>query len=284
MNQSGSARERKRFEISRFPRTAVPSTRETSFVIGSALLCVLSFPNFDLWFLAWFGLAPLLVVILSSNTEARAAFAGWLWGVIFFYGSCWWLTYPMIRYAGISSWLAYPLLLLPIMMVALFPALFAGFLCRSVQRFGFPAITLAPLFWVSFEWLRYSVTGQLWNAFGYSQAFHPLLIQSARTGGVYALSFLLLTINIAVACVVLKRWQVGTGLFIVSLGLAFLFSNGSHPSSLKAQSARAAAIVVATQPNVPMDISGDSSEMNALLQRHLALTQTGLSNFDSGEP
>jgi len=34
-------------------------------------------------------------------------------GTIFFYGTCWWLTYPMIRYAHIRAWLAYPLFLLP---------------------------------------------------------------------------------------------------------------------------------------------------------------------------
>ena len=43
------------------------------------------------------------------------------------------------------------------------------------------------------------LTGQLWNAIGYSQAYHPSLIQSARWGGVYAVGFLIVAVNAALA-------------------------------------------------------------------------------------
>src|SRR4030095_10690178 len=104
-----------------------------------------------------------------------------------------------------SAWLAYPMLLMPIMLVALFPAFFCSVLARLIQRFGPVAICVAPLIWISFEWLRYAVTGQLWNAIGYSQAFHPNLIQSARWGGVYVLSFLIVVANSAIAYALLRR-------------------------------------------------------------------------------
>ena len=64
---------------------------------------------------------------------------------------------------------------------------------------------LAPLFWAALEWLRLETTGQLWNALGYSQAFHPALIQSARWGGVYAIGFLIVAVNAAIAFALLKR-------------------------------------------------------------------------------
>src|SRR6267378_7114066 len=178
----------------RFPLAAAlafPTLAEVSLVIASALLLILSFPDFELWPLAWVGLVPFLVVAGRPLQAGRALLLGWLWGAIFFYGTCWWLTYPMIHYAHISAWLAYPLLLAPIALVAVFPALFSLLLSRLVDRFGFGAIFPAPLVWVSCEFVRYAVTGQLWNALGYSQAFHPFLIQSARWGGVYAVSFLI---------------------------------------------------------------------------------------------
>src|SRR6266404_5756603 len=121
MNQAAAARVREQNRIWKFIRTSIPSLPETSLVIGSALLTVLSFPNFDLWFLAWIGLVPLLFVVARATTSQRAFVAGWLCGTIFFYGTCWWLTYPMIHYARISAWLAYPLFLLPVIFVALFP-------------------------------------------------------------------------------------------------------------------------------------------------------------------
>ena len=112
-------------------RASVPTLAEASLAIGSALLLVLSFPDFDLWWLAWIGLVPLLVAATRTPKAGRAFILGWLWGVIFFYGSCWWLTYPMIHYARIATPLAYVLVLLPITLVALFPSLFCAMLADN---------------------------------------------------------------------------------------------------------------------------------------------------------
>src|SRR6266568_5849211 len=198
MDQAAAARERDHNSSWKFVRTSIPSIPESSFVIGSALFTVLSFPNFDLWFLAWIGLVPLLIVVARGTLARRAFVAGWLWGTVFFYGTCWWLTYPMIHFAHISAWLAYPLFLLPVIFVALFPALACGLTTRVINQFGTWAVIIAPLIWVSVEWLRYIITGQLWNAIGYSQAFHILTIQSARWGGVYAVGFLIVLNNAAI--------------------------------------------------------------------------------------
>src|SRR5207248_2806408 len=180
-------------------RSSLLTPAEASLVIGSALLTILSFPDFDLWFLAWISITPLLIVVARPVTARKAFIAGWLWGTICFYGTCWWLTYPMIHYAHIRAWLAYPLLLLPMLLVALFPALGCAFASRLIARFGTTAMILIPFLWVSFDWLRYIVTGQVWNAIGYSQAFHPLMIQTARWGGIYSRTLLILASNAAIA-------------------------------------------------------------------------------------
>jgi apolipoprotein N-acyltransferase len=266
-------------------RAGVPTLAEASLAIASALLLVLSFPDFDLWWLAWIGLVPLLVAVTRTPKAGRAFFLGWLWGVIFFYGSCWWLTYPMIHYAHIAAPLAYVLLLLPVIFVALFPALFCAVLARLVSRFGPAALLAAPFLWVSLEFGRYAVTGQLWNAIGYSQAFHPMLIQSARWGSVYAPSFLAVTANVALAFFLLNRKTTG---LVVSLSLltfilfaisAALLEGGrnrlAHPSP-------SAPIVIAVQPNVPMESPYDPASMNQLLNRHLELSKQGLANTSNG--
>src|SRR5438477_7065001 len=125
-------------EVSR--RAHAPALAEVSVVTSSALLTILSFPDFDLWPLAWVGLAPLLIVIVQLTKASRAFLLGWLWGIVFFYGTCWWLTYPMIHYARIAPWLAYPLLVLPVALVAIFPGLFSAVLLRLVARFGAAAL------------------------------------------------------------------------------------------------------------------------------------------------
>src|SRR5262249_28779194 len=83
-------------------RAQVPTLPEFSLAAGSALLLILSFPDFDLWPLAWIGLTPLLVVVVQTRSQARAFVLGWCWAALFFYGSCWWLTYPMIHYGHIA--------------------------------------------------------------------------------------------------------------------------------------------------------------------------------------
>jgi len=288
MNQAAAARVREQNRIWKFIRTSIPSLPETSLVIGSALLTVLSFPNFDLWFLAWIGLVPLLFVVARATTSQRAFVAGWLWGTIFFYGTCWWLTYPMIHYARISAWLAYPLFLLPVIFVALFPGVACSLTARVINQFGSWAIVIAPLIWVSFEWLRYAITGQLWNALGYSQAVHHSLIQSARWGGVYAVGFLIVMSNTAVGFCLLGRtrlrWIIGPGAFVaVAIFLVITNSNMIRDHSSQ-RVVNSQSTVIAIQPNVPMDIAGDGAQMSALLEHHLWLSRAALEHLDSRPP
>ena len=265
-------------------RASAPTLAEVSLVVASALLLILSFPDFELWPLAWIGLVPFLLVATRPLKAGRALLLGWLWGAVFFYGTCWWLTYPMIHYAHIPPWLAYPLLVLPIALVALFPALFSLMLSRIAGRFGLGAIFAAPLLWVSCEWARYAVTGQLWNALGYSQAFHPRLIQPAHWGGVYAISFLLLTANVAVTLLVLRRNTLAVILsFALLILTALALAGGFGPTMMgRVLSNATSTLVIAVQPYVPMAGSDDPAAMEQLLNRHLELSLQGLRNPSAG--
>jgi len=259
-------------------RAKIPALAEVSLVIASALLLILSFPNFELWPLAWLGLVPFLLVVARPLKAGRALLLGWLWGAIFFYGTCWWLTFPMIHYAHFSPWWSYPLLLLPISLVALFPAVFSWLLSRLVAQTGFAAVLGAPLLWVTFEWARYAVTGQLWNALGYSQAFHPSLIQPARWGGVYAVSLLIVTVNSALVLVLLNRRKRELALSVSLLVFIMLVIAAARFGLARNHElpGERAAIVIAVQPNVPMEGSDDSASMERLLERHLDLSAEGL--------
>lgn len=253
---------------------------EVSLVIASALLLILSFPDFALWPLAWVGLVPLLIVIGRPLPARRAFLLGWLWGAIFFYGTCWWLTYPMIHYANISTWLAYPLLVLPISLVAVFPALFSALLSRLVSRFGPAAMFAAPLAWAGCEWGRYMVTGQLWNALGYSQAFHYLLIQPARWGGVYVVSFLLVTVNVSMTWTLIRHNRSAVITSCAVLLLAALVLTGGFFQSIGEIDSNGAIspIVIAVQPTVPIEGPADAAATEQLLNRHIELSVQGLLN------
>ncbi len=263
-------------------RARLPTLYEAAPATASALLLILAFPNFDLWWLAWIGLAPLLFAVARTRQSQTAFLLGMLWGTIFFYGTCWWLTYPMIHYAHVPAWLAYPLLLLPVVFVSVFPGLACAFVSRIVGRFGIAAILTAPLVWVSFELMRYLVTGLAWNAIGYSQAFHPEVILPARWGGVFAISFLVVTVNAVLVFALIRRTLRAyvLSLFILALVTACMLNALFRPVSMT-DSDPPYTFVVAVQPNVPMESMSEAT-MQQLLQRHIELSKQGLDRIPSG--
>ena len=183
----------------------------------------------------------------------------------------------MIHSAQLRAWIACPLLLLPIVFVALLPALSCASLSLISKRFGEAAILLTPIVWVSFEWLRYSITGQLWNAIGYSQAFQPVVIQSARWGGVYAISFGVVAVNAALVFALtrptVKRLVVCT--FILA-GIVAVIAFEQLETIAEPRGSTSDEVVVAVQPNVPVDLAGDPAQMDQLLSSHFAWSGVGL--------
>jgi apolipoprotein N-acyltransferase len=256
----------------------LPARVEWAAAAATAILLILSFPNFDFSFFAWIALAPLMVVITRRPSPPKALLLGWAAGSAFFYGSCYWLTYSMIHYGGLPAVVAYVLLIPGALVVGLFPGLFALLLVLAVKRWGHVAVLTAPILWPAFEWLRLSITGQLWNALGYSQAYHPMLIQPANWGGVYAVSFLIVAVNAAIAFVITARnsWAVASAVVIVTLiGSISLVSQPHVSGTLDSSSVH----VIALQPNVPMSLVKTGDELNALRERHLELSKRALSTL-----
>ena len=121
---------------------------------ASALLLILSFPNFEYYQLAWIGLVPLLVVIGRRPSPMRAFILGWAVGSVFFYVTCYWLTYSMIHYGGLPTVLAYLLLVPGALVIGAFHGLFAALIALAIQKWGRMAVLSAPVFWITFEWVR----------------------------------------------------------------------------------------------------------------------------------
>src|SRR4029078_3564304 len=121
---------------------------------------------------------------------------------------CWWLTYAPIHYAGFPPLLAYFLLFCVTSVAAIFPGLFAAIVAILIRRFGSWAFLAAPFVWVFTEFLRYWLTGDNWNAIGYSQAFASINgfrpTDLASVGGALWVSFGCLTLNSAIAVLLVR--------------------------------------------------------------------------------
>ena len=173
-----------------------PSASNALLAIVSAILLILAFPDFDFWFLAWFALVPLFVAIEREKESWKKSFVtGWIFGTIFFFGTCWWLTFAPITYAGFPWLIAYILMFFVAATVGIFPAIFGALFSILLRRFGSYAILSAPFLWTFTEFLRYWLTGNNWNTIGYSQAFRPSIIQMASFGGIHLVGFFVVLLN-----------------------------------------------------------------------------------------
>ena len=254
----------------------LPSWPSVLLTVLAALLLILAFPDFEYWFLAWFALVPLMWAVEREKASVPASFLlGWMFGFLFFTGTCWWLTYAPIHYADFPWPLAYLLLFCVTGVAGLFPAIFAAILSVLSRRLGSWAFLAAPFVWVFTEFLRYWVTGNNWNAVGYSQAFHPMILGSlfASSGGFLLVSFFLVAVNgsLAVALVRYRKKFLMAQTFgpetirgylpgIVATAVLYVFSFVSlfyigsllPPTELPVHTNVTGETIVAVQPNVPM--------------------------------
>ena len=177
-----------------FLTTILHNWKKAMLAFLASILLILAFPDFEWWFTAWFALVPLMwAVEREKESVVRSFVVGWLFGTVFFFGTCWWLTFAPINYAGFPPWLAYSGMVFVAVAVGLFPALFAGILAVLLRRVGSWGLLAAPFVWVFTEFLRYWLTGNNWNAIGYSQAFSGRGLFLASWGGISIVSFALLS-------------------------------------------------------------------------------------------
>ena len=272
--------------------------------LASAILLIGAFPDFEFWFLAWFALVPLLWAVEREKESAVKSFVlGWVFGTAFFFGTCWWLTFAPITYAGFPPALAYLLMFGVCLIVGVFPGVFAGVVSVFFRRFGNIAFLAAPFVWVFTEFLRYWFTGNNWNALGYSQALLTVwnfpIVLTASIGGVQMSSWMIVAINviffrptIAIADYFWDsrrefRWTkkqltsfYPTVVYIVVVAtvIAWAFLG----TLLEAQDAvqRVRGIwVVSVQPNIPM--SGLTLEKwRELRRRHVQLAESALAKLN----
>src|SRR5262249_16451927 len=156
--------------LSRFSLESDGLLWQSIAAVVSALLLILSFPPFELSFLAWFALAPLLKVIAEGVTVRRALWLGWLAGIEFTFFAENWIAHSMTHFGEVMTVIAYAVAMLFAAILAVFPAIFAAVMAKLTRRFGWTAMAVAPAVWVATEWARPYVTGVAWNALGSSQA------------------------------------------------------------------------------------------------------------------
>jgi len=156
---------------------------------------------------AWVALLPLLYALLGRDDEQdgcnrplsvlQSAAAGYLCGVIWYAGNCYWIYQTMYLYGGLPKPVALGILVLFALYLGLYHALFALVL-SWLRRVGFSrnlVLLLAPFTWVAVELARARITGFPWDLLGLTQIDNPVLARLAPVTGAYGISFVVALIN-----------------------------------------------------------------------------------------
>ena len=173
----------------------------------SALLLFLSFPNVNLYPLAWIAMVPFFIALAQTTHWKSAFWMGYLAGFLFFAGllPAIALLYP---YANIFATIVGYLLLVGYTGVyfAVFAALMKFVPVRSGVLFPF----VAACIWTALEWVRsWMITGFPWGSIGYSQWNNLPGIQVASLFSVHGISFVIVLFNVGIATVLCnrQRWR-----------------------------------------------------------------------------
>jgi len=186
----------------------------------SGILIMLAFPMFDLYLLAWVAFIPFLLS-LWKKTPGEAFQTGFVFGIVYFFGTLYWIYHSINFYGGLSFVSSISVVLLLCCYLSMYPAVFAYFFSSFIKKSKLPALLIGPVLWVVLEFIRsYAFTGFPWSSIGYSQYKFLPVIQISDITGVYGISFLVLAFNCAVVDLLLFNSRVRkTPLFPLSYTL-----------------------------------------------------------------
>jgi apolipoprotein N-acyltransferase len=247
--------------------------------LSAGLLLVLIFPWYNVEWLAWVALVPLLMA--TRRVEWRTALLwGWIGGCVGYLGILRWIPHTMINYGGVPPFPSYGILLLLVIYVGLYVGVFAAGWTWSLRRWPRGTVLIVPALWVALEWLRaQALSGFPWASLGYSQYLNRPLIQVADVASVYGVSFALVLGNVVVAqllsAAVQRRWK-GVGmpcaLGVGCLAAIWCYGGWRLHQTETAASGPDSLTVALLQGNIEQSLKWDDTAREAIFSTYRGLT------------
>ncbi len=231
----------------------------------SGLLLFLTFPDANFTFLAPVALTPLLVAVATVNRAFPRFFLGWICGILYWLGACYWIQDTLATYGEINLALSMLALALFAMAKGLHLAVFglvAGYLMQ--RWWAIPATAAA---WVAIE-RTHGPLGFAWLLLGNAGIEMDLLMRAAPMVGVYGLSFAFMVMNAALAMVLLRRTRKHLLWALPLLGLYLL------PAVPERETGSQQALLV--QPNILDRDDWTTTSVRAMQDRVFSLSSSGL--------
>ncbi|HLY16172.1 MAG TPA: apolipoprotein N-acyltransferase [Bryobacteraceae bacterium] len=232
--------------------------RGVAVALLTAVLLVLAFPNFNVAMLAPVALTPLLVAVAREPRPRRRFLAGYIAGVVYWFGVCYWIERVLANYGGLNTALAWLSFLLFCLIKAIHMGVFA--LAAGILMRRWWAVPAVAGLWVAIESTHGSL-GFAWLALGNAGIDMGLPMRLAPYTSVYGISFVFAMTSAALALAMLRRPRLQLIWLVALPFLIFL------PPLPDAQRGRQTAVLV--QPDLSEDTQWTSDSVDRM-QRNLA--------------
>jgi apolipoprotein N-acyltransferase len=255
----------------------------------SAGLQIVIFPLPNLYWFSWIAVAPLIVAILRARapetlqlqlddqsrllpaTLWQGFVLGYVCGILWFAGTCYWIFDTMHRYGGLPIPVAVLALVLFCMYVGLYHGMFGLLLAwvagskvsgpkvggskvggqktsasgAAIRR----TLVAVPFLWVAVELARTRITAFPWELLGYAQTGNFALTRIATFTGVYGLSFEIVLVNSVFAAAFLAAKKRRKALLAAACAAVVILQTGQWLTPPPVATNRTALLV---QPDIPI--------------------------------
>ena len=172
-------------------------------------------------------------------------------GIVWYFGTCYWVYSPMHRYGGMSVPVVLPTMLLAAMYEGLYRGLFGLLVAAVAGRSGSQrrALVAAPFLWVAVELALTRISAFPWELLGYAQTGNFALTRMATLTGVYGLSWEIMLVNSVFAAAFLVSRERRKWLLVSASAAAVILQAGQWIAPAPAAANRTALLV---QQNIPI--------------------------------
>jgi apolipoprotein N-acyltransferase len=170
-----------------------PGRIAAAIATGSAMW--ISAPDFDIWWVAFFGWVPLLWAI-HERSPRHAFYYGWIAGFSSVFVGFFWMSELLIRFAGFGTPAAAAITGIFALFLGLMWAVPACVTTALRRRTGYSTLLIFPMAWAATELLM-STISIFPVHMALSWAWQPVWIQTAEIGGALTVSFVMVAINAA---------------------------------------------------------------------------------------
>ena len=238
-------------------------------------MLALAFPAPDIHYAAWIALVPLFIAV-KGRTLKEGFWLGGITGIVYFFGTVYWVTNSVHFYGHIPLIPATGITLLLCVYLALYVALFGAAIIHL--RSAYPALFVlgAPALWTTLELARtYLFSGFPWSVLGYSQYSVLPIIQIADITGVYGISFLIVLVNAGIAEFLIDRKRF-IGLIVAVVALVLTLGYGLF--RLQTPDNAKSVTISVVQGNIEQDKKWDPTYQAETLSIYKKLTVSAVKN------